>query len=102
MGEQLTHSKEEVNFNVDEIMRQSSARYNNLFNTKVSMTIPADFGLHAGDLIYADFPEVSNKQTQDVSKNKGGIYMIVDIGHRISKNSSYTSLHLVRESLGRK
>ena len=102
LGEQLTHSKEEVNFNVDEIMRQSSARYNNLFNTKVSMTIPSDFGLHAGDLIYADFPEVSNKQTQDVSKNKGGIYMIVDIGHRISKNSSYTSLHLVRESLGRK
>jgi len=102
LKEQLKHSKGEVNFDVNEILRQSSARYNNLFNTKMTITIPADFGLHAGDLVFADFPEVSNKENQDVSKNKGGIYMIVDIGHRISKNSSYTSLHLVRESLGRK
>lgn len=102
LKEQLEHSKEEVNFDVNEILRQSSARYNNLFNTKMTITIPADFSLHAGDLIQADFPEVSNKENQDVSQNKGGIYMIVDVGHRISKNSSYTSLHLVRESLGRK
>lgn len=102
LEEQLKKSKDRVNFDINDILRQSSARYNNLFNTKMSITIPADFGLHAGDTIYMDFPEVSNKETQDVSRNKGGIYMIVDVGHRISKNSSYTSLHLVRESLGRK
>jgi hypothetical protein len=101
LQQQLTKAAE-FNLPVEDIVRQATSKYNNLFNVKLTVTIPADFGLHAGDLVYCDFPEISSKTNTEVSQRKGGIYMIVDIGHRITKNSSYTSLHLVRDSIFRK
>jgi hypothetical protein len=100
---QLEKSKE-LNFDIDKILRQSFTRYNNLFTTKLSITIPGDFSLHAGDLVHCDFPEISNKINQLVSKRKSGLYMIVDICHFIRSNpgETFTRMNLVRESLGRK
>ena len=91
-----------VNYNNDEILRQSYMRYNNLFSTKLSIAIPGDFSLRAGDLIHCDFPEISNNKTKLISEKVSGIYMISDVCHRITKNSCYTRLNLVRESIGRK
>ena len=98
---QLEKSKE-VNFNVDEILIQSAMRYNSLFGIKLSLTIAGDFSIRAGDIIYCEFPEVSAKTNTTYSQKKSGIYMVSDIGHRITKNSCYTTLNLVRESIGRK
>lgn len=100
---QLEKSKE-INFDIDKILRQSFMRYNNLFTTKLSIVIPGDFSLHAGDLVHCDFPEVSNKVNQLVSRRKSGLYMIVDICHFIRSNpgETFTRMNLVRESLGRK
>lgn len=91
-----------INYNNDEILRQSYARYNNLFNVKLSIAIPGDMSLRAGDLLHCDFPEVTSNTTKSYSKKKSGIYMITDICHRVTKNSCYTRLNLVRESIGRK
>jgi hypothetical protein len=91
-----------VNYNNDEILRQSYARYNNLFSIKLSISIAGDMSLRAGDLIFCDFPEVSGKKNTVVSQKKGGEYMIVDVCHRITKNGCFTRLNLVRESIGRK
>jgi hypothetical protein len=91
-----------VNYNNDEILRQSYMRYNNLFSTKLSIIIPGDFSLHAGDLVHCDFPEVTSNTTKLVSEKVSGIYMISDMCHRITKNSCYTRLNLVRDSIGRK
>jgi hypothetical protein len=91
-----------VNYNNDEILRQSYARYNNLFSIKLSISIAGDMSLRAGDLIFCDFPEVSGKKNTVVSQKKGGDYMIVDVCHRITKNGCYTRMNLVRESIGRK
>jgi hypothetical protein len=101
LKDQLPKSKE-VNYNNDEILRQSYMRYNNLFSTKLSIAIPGDFSLRAGDLVHCDFPEISNNKTKLVSEKVSGIYMISDVCHRITKNSCYTRLNLVRESIGRK
>jgi len=91
-----------VNYNNDEILRQSYMRYNNLFSIKLSIAIAGDMSLRAGDLIFCDFPEVSDKKNTLVSQKKGGIYLIVDVCHRITKNGCYSRLNLVRESIGRK
>lgn len=91
-----------VNYNNDEILRQSYMRYNNLFSTKLSIAIPGDFDIRAGDLVHCDFPEVSSNTTKLVSEKVSGVYMIADVAHRITKNSCYTRLNLVRESIGRK
>lgn len=91
-----------VNYNNDDILRQSIMRYNNLFSTKLSLVIAGDFSLRAGDLVHCDVPEVSSNTTKLVSQTISGIYMISDVCHRITKNSCYTRLNLVRDSIGRK
>jgi len=91
-----------VNYNNDEILRQSYMRYNNLFSVKMSLTIAGDMSLRAGDLVHCDFAEISNKQEKTYSSKKSGIYMIVDVCHRITRTGCHTRLNLVRESIGRK
>jgi hypothetical protein len=91
-----------INYSNDEILRQSYMRYNNLFSVKLSIAIAGDMSLRAGDLIHCDFPEISDKKNTLVSQKKGGVYLIVDIAHRVTKNGCYTRMNLVRESIGRK
>ena len=104
LKQQLEKSKDVINFDVSAILRQSTMRYNNLFTTKLTIAIPGDFGLSAGDLVHCDFPEVSKKGEQDISYRKSGLYMIVDLCHFIRSNpgQTFTRLNLVRESIGRK
>ena len=100
--EQIKNSTKQ-NLTNEEIIRQSSARYNNLFNIKLSVSIYGDFGIHAGDLVHCDFPEISSKKNPGISKKMSGIYMIVDLCHYIdSSNLAWTRLNLVRDSIGRK
>jgi len=99
---QQIERSQEPNFNIDEIQRQSIMRYNQLYSNKLSIAISGDFSLRAGDLVYCDFPEVSGKTNRVVSQKVGGIYMIADVCHRITKNNCYTRLNLVRDSIYRK
>ena len=101
LAQQIPRSQQ-PNFNMDEIIRQSIMRYNQLYSNKLSIAIAGDFRLRAGDLIYCDFPEVSGKTSRVVSQKVGGIYMIADVCHRITKNNCYTRLNLVRDSIYRK
>jgi len=101
LDEQLKKSKE-LNFNVDEIVIQSSMRYNSLFSIRLSISLAGDFNIRAGDVIHCDFPEITGKEDTTYSVKKSGIYMVADVAHRITKNSCYTSLNLVRESIIRK
>jgi hypothetical protein len=87
---------------MEEIIRQSYTRYNNLFTVKLSITIYADFGIHAGDIIEVDFPEISGKDKTIVSNKKSGRYMVIDVAHRIHSTGCYSVLHLARESIYRK
>jgi hypothetical protein len=101
LAQQIPKSNQ-VNFNMTQILRQSIMRYNQLFLHKLSITIVGDFSLRAGDLILCDFPEVSGKSSRVISKKVSGIYMIADICHRLTKNTCYTRLNLVRDSIYRK
>lgn len=101
-SDQIKKSKDTLNYDVDDILRQSTMRYNSLYTVKLSVIIAADVNIRAGDLIYCDFPEVSGETLKVVNSEKGGYYLVHDLCHRITKNSSYTSLNLVRESIGRK
>jgi hypothetical protein len=99
LAKQLTKSKDYVNFDMNDILRQSYIRYNNLFSYKLNIRIAGDFGIHAGDLIWVDFPEVSDKVNQIISKKKGGIYMVIDVAHYITSRGTFTGLNLARESI---
>jgi len=99
--EQLKNSQN-INFDIDKIIRQSKARYNNLFNVKLSIAIAGDLSLRAGDLIHCDFPEVSSKKNIITSKKTSGLYMIVDIATLFNSAGTFTRINLVRDTIGRK
>lgn len=99
--EQLDKSKE-LDIDKSEIQNRAAARYNQLFTIKLEIMIAGDFSLRAGDLIYCDFPELTNKTNIGNNPRMSGIYMISALCHRIARNQTYTKLELIRDSYGRK
>lgn len=105
--QQLEKSKEE-NFNVSETIAQAVQNYRQRLNYMIEIKIPADFSLHAGDLIQCDLPQLATARTPDRSPIDSGIYMILELCHFISPSakssrtdsSFYTGLVLVRDSYG--
>jgi hypothetical protein len=97
-SQQIEKSKEQ-NFDPKNILNQSTMRYNQLFSTKTSITIVADFSLHAGDLIKID----AGVPGQTLGTLHSGFYIIADLCHYINKaKGGWTKLTLVRDSLGKK
>lgn len=99
--EQIKKSKEPV-FDIDSIIRQASNRVNQLFTTQLNILIPMDLGIHVGDIIRCDFPEITSSEVKRISDLKSGKYLIMDIAHRINPTGSYSSLHLVRDTIYKK
>jgi len=97
--QQLKKSKEE-NFSVSETIGQAMQNYRQRLNFMTEIKIPADFSLHAGDIIQCDLPELSSKTTPVRSPKDSGIYMILELCHYISPTQTYTGLSLVRDSFG--
>ena len=101
--EQLKKSKTEQNFEIKDILSQSSMRYNQLFSTKISVTIPGDFSLHAGNSIFFDGPELTGSDKKDdIDERDGGLYIIADICHYSTSKETNTKMNLVRDSTERK
>ena len=99
--EQIKKS-DKPNFDPQNILNQSSMRYNQLFGVITKVTITVDFSLHAGDIIFIDFRELSDQKNEDLNKQFGGKYLIADLCHNINVlKGGYTELNLVRDSLGK-
>ena len=99
--QQLEKSKD-PNFVQSQIVNQSIRRYNQFYASQVTITIPGDFSLHAGDSLFVDAPAVTaDKSKGELNQRTGGLYIITDLCHYVSSDGTYTKLHLVRDSFGR-
>ena len=88
-------------YSVEETMMQSHQNYRQKMTVTMDIVIDADLSLHAGDLIFCEFPQLSTKKTTIGSiDRKSGIYMIADLCHYGEVGNSFTGLHLVRDSYG--
>jgi len=97
-SQQISKSKE-PNFDPKNILNQSTMRYNQLFSTKTTITIIADFSLHSGDLVFIN----AGVPGQVLGTLHSGFYIIADLCHYINKaNGGWTKLTLVRDSIGKK
>jgi len=92
----------EMNDRKDLTLHQSIARYNQLFSNKISITVPGNFSLHAGDVIYCEFPNssVDNPQETYLNKELSGNYLIADVNQSVTRKDHFTYLNLVRDSVG--
>ena len=98
--QQLTKSKDE-NFKYIDIANQSIMRYNQLYSSQMTITIPGDLSLHIGNSLFIDVPKSTKENDDEVNKEDGGLYIIVDLCHYLSAKGTYTKLNLVRDSVGR-
>ena len=99
--QQLEKSRD-PNFVQSQIVNQSIRRYNQFYASQVTITIPGDFSLHAGDSLFVDAPAVTaDKSKGEVNQRSGGLYIITDLCHYVSSDGTYTKLNLVRDSFGR-
>jgi len=91
----------ELNFDVETTFQQSHQSYRQKMNMFTEVIIEADLSLHAGDLIYCEFEEMTTKKTQTGSKQRdSGIYMIADLCHYGDSTKAFTGLNLVRDAFG--
>ena len=104
-AEQIKKSEEE-NSNPAKILNQAIQRLNQVNNFKISITLPGDFTLHAGDTVFVDSPMLDagkkTEQQTEVDNQSGGLYIIRDLCHYMSAESTYTKINVVRDSVGRK
>tara|TARA_Y100000589_G_scaffold324133_1_gene359794 strand:- start:10460 stop:11821 length:1362 start_codon:yes stop_codon:yes gene_type:complete len=99
--QQIEKSGEE-NFEYKDILNQSIMRYNQFFASMASVTIPGDFSLNAGNMVYLDVPQLQEEQAQEVSKQNSGLYIIAELTHYIHvSEGTFTKLSLARDSFGK-
>ena len=89
--------------NADPIKYQSQAlmRYNILFTQTVSMTIPSNTNLRAGDIISCQVPKISSGDKEEFDPDQSGLYMIKELCHHFDSDGSYTSMKLIRDTFGK-
>ena len=89
----------EVNYDPVDSTSQAITRYGMLFNTQLSLTVPTNTNLVAGDAIMLYFPKTTDDEPE-IDDRISGIYIIKDLTHIFLPNSSYTSAVVVRDSHG--
>ena len=89
------------NADPSEYQAQTLMRYNSLLTQSLSLMIPCNLDLNAGDVIECLFPLVTDSvDKKEYDEEISGLYMIKELCHHFDGESSYTSLKLVRDTFG--
>lgn len=92
--------KKDLNADPLENQSQSLLRYNSLFTQTLTITIPSNTNLRAGDIIECSFPVTSTKKEKEFDQEQSGLYMIKELCHQFNAEGSYTSAKLIRDTFG--
>ena len=84
------------------IHSQAMMRYNTLFTQILTMTIPLNTNLIAGDIINCEFPRIDQQKRKEPDEFQSGLYLIKKLTHYFDSKGSYTKLQLARDTTGRK
>ena len=90
----------QLNADPGEYQAQSIMRYNLLLTQSISMMIPCNTNLSAGDVIRCEFPKISSADSDQIDTEVSGSYIIKELCHHFEPNNSYTSLKLIRDNFG--
>ena len=92
----------DVNNDPKEWQAKSAMRYNLLFTQVISIQVPCNTDLQAGDVIKCDFEIVTQGQKQLGTSDpvQSGNYLIVNLCHHFDPLRSFTSMTVVRDTYG--
>ena len=93
-------SSKERNADPTKYQAQSTMRYNLLMTQLLSITVPCNTDLRAGDIITCQFPKVSREDGERFDEETSGKYIIKELCHHFDPDRSFTSMKLVRDSFG--
>ena len=79
---------------------QTAMRYNILMTQLLSMTVPCNTDLRAGDVITCQFPKLSREDSERFDSDTSGKYVIKELCHHFDPDRSFTSMKLVRDAFG--
>ena len=79
---------------------QSTMRYNLLLTQLLSITVPCNTDLRAGDIITCRFPKISRQDSERFDEETSGKYIIKELCHHFDPDRSFTSMKLIRDSFG--
>tara|TARA_B100000965_G_scaffold165613_1_gene137980 strand:+ start:8572 stop:9885 length:1314 start_codon:yes stop_codon:yes gene_type:complete len=82
------------------VQSQSMMRYNSIFTQTISMTVPSNTNLEAGNLIECKFPKVNKDDTKGNDLEQSGLYMIKELCHHFDSTVSLTSMTLIKDTFG--
>lgn len=90
----------DINSDQTQYQSQSLMRYNILFTQTLSIIVPSNTNLRAGDIIECQFPKITQSNAKEYDTETSGLYMIKELCHHFDANRSYTSMKLVRDTFG--
>ena len=99
VGAKTTISKD-TNYSPEKYQGQNIVRYNLLMTQSVSMMIPCNTDLKAGDVITCEFPKISRGDKNEIDTETSGKYLIKELCHHFEPKRSFTSMTLVRDTFG--
>ena len=79
---------------------QTAMRYNILVTQLLSIVVPCNTDLRAGDIITCKFPKISREDSEVFDSETSGKYIIKELCHHFDPDRSFTSMKLVRDSFG--
>jgi len=92
-----------VEENADPFKYQSQAimRYNIMFTQTMTITVPSNTNLKAGDVIECLFPSTTTGKKKEYDSDVSGLYMIKELCHHFDSEGTYTSMKLIRDTFGK-
>ena len=102
IGTTDTNVSQEGNADPAKIHSQAMMRYNTLFTQILTMTIPLNTNLTAGDILNCEFPRIDQQERKEPDEVQSGLYLVKKLTHFFDSKGSYTKLQLVRDTNGRK
>jgi len=90
----------EQNADPTKFQAQALVRYNSLFTQILSVTVPSNTNLRAGDIIECLFPKTTISAKKEFDEQQSGLYMIKALCHHFDTEGSYTSMKLIRDTFG--
>ena len=90
----------EINSDQSKYHSQSLMRYNTMFTQNISIIVPSNTNLRAGDIIECNFPKITQSDAKEYDYETSGLYMIKELCHHFDIEKSYTSMKLIRDTFG--